>query len=60
MNGGPGGTKIESCFLYKIDETATARRWYDASGYFNVSENCYYDTTATPQYPALGIGTPKS
>lgn len=60
ITGGAGATKITACFLYTIDETATNNRYYDKTGYFNVTSTCYYSTTTTPQYPVLGIGTPKS
>jgi len=52
-----GATSITSCFIYPIKDNN--RLWYDQSGYFNVSENCWYSTTGTPQYPVLGAGTPK-
>lgn len=50
-----GCTKITDCFIYPITGD---RRWYDQSGYFNVSDNCWYSTTATPHYPVLGHKVP--
>ncbi len=58
MNGGASRAGITSCFIYEIDESLTARRWYDVTGYFNVTGHCYYSTTQTPKYPVLGAGTP--
>lgn len=59
MTGGAGATSITACFIYHIDESLTTRRWYDETGYFNVTQNCYYSTTETPKHPVLGAGTPK-
>lgn len=59
ITGGAGATSITACFIYHIDETATTTRWYDETGYFNVTEHCYYSTTSTPAHQILGVGTPK-
>lgn len=59
MNGAASKYDIESCFIYHIG-TGTTKRWYDDSGYFDVSENCHYSTTKTPTYQVLGAKTPPS
>lgn len=59
ITGGAGATSITACFIYHIDETATTNRWYDETGYFNVTQNCSYSTTSTPAHQVLGVGTPK-
>lgn len=56
ITSGDSRSKITDCYIYKINNE---KRWYDASGYFNVTGNCEYETDKTPTYPVIGVGTPK-
>lgn len=50
-----GHVKITDCFLYVWDPNASSARYYDDSGRFVVSQNCYYSSTQTPKYQVLGM-----